>query len=243
MSTSDDTPGELIGTGRSADVYDVGDGKVLRRYRSHHPGLENEIRIMRWVADHGVRVPTVYDLQSEHIEGRDLLMERIEGLTMLEDFERRPWMLMSHIRALVKAQQTVNSVPAPDWMSPASGPIVPSGDSVLHLDLHPMNVMISPDGPVVIDWTNAAGGPPGFDAALTYVEMSTFETEHPRDRAAQKVTNAMFKRWSGVEQIDAFLVAACDHRLADPVITPGERTATAALRKRARKKAQARTRK
>lgn len=236
MSSLEGAPGALLGTGRSADVYDVGDGKVLRRYRKPSARIDDEVRIMRWVADHGIRVPKVFDLDPDHLADRDLLMERIDGLTMLEDFDRRPWMLLSHIRTLVKVQQAVNAVPAPDWMSPKSGPIVPSGDHVMHLDLHPMNVMITDAEPVVIDWTNAAGGPPGFDAALTYVEMSTFETTSTRDRLAQKVTNAAFKRWSGAEQIDAFLVAACDHRLADPVITPGERAATAALRKRARRR-------
>ena len=236
MSTVGDPPGELVGTGRSADVYDVGDGKVLRRYRSPAAGLDNEIRVMRWAADNGISVPRVYELGPDHIIGRDLLMERIDGPTMLEDFDRRPWMLMSHIRTLVKVQRAVNAVPAPDWMSPKTGPIVPGGDSLLHLDLHPMNVMISPDGPVVIDWTNAAGGPPGFDAALTYVEMLTFELTSPRDRAAQKITTTAFRRWSGADQIDAFLAAACDHRLADPVITPGERAATAALRKKAKRR-------
>ncbi len=26
-------PGTLVGAGRNADVYDIGDGRVLRRYR------------------------------------------------------------------------------------------------------------------------------------------------------------------------------------------------------------------
>ena len=30
-------PGRLIGTGRSADVYDAGNGRVLRRYRDGRP--------------------------------------------------------------------------------------------------------------------------------------------------------------------------------------------------------------
>jgi len=30
---TDDIPGRLLGTGRNADVYDIGDGKALRRYR------------------------------------------------------------------------------------------------------------------------------------------------------------------------------------------------------------------
>ena len=38
---------------------------------------------------------------------------------------------------------------------------------MLHLDLHPLNVLMGPDGPVVIDWTNARPGPPGLDVAMT----------------------------------------------------------------------------
>ena len=35
-----DEPGPLIASGRAADVYDLGDGTVLRRYRTAHPDLE-----------------------------------------------------------------------------------------------------------------------------------------------------------------------------------------------------------
>lgn len=31
-------------------------------------------------------------------------------------------------------------------------------DRILHLDLHPDNVMLTPDGPVVIDWRTTAEG-------------------------------------------------------------------------------------
>ena len=45
---------------------------------------------------------------------------------------------------------------------------------MLHLDLHPMNVILSPrQGVYVIDWTDAAAGPAGFDGAFGYVEMAT----------------------------------------------------------------------
>jgi len=43
---------------------------------------------------------------------------------------------------------------------------------VLHLDLHPLNVMVGPKGPVVIDWTNACLGDPDVDVALAWVLMS-----------------------------------------------------------------------
>jgi len=43
------------------------------------------------------------------------------------------------------------------------------------MDLHPLNVMISPSGPVVIDWPNAARGDPAVDVALAWVLMAAGE--------------------------------------------------------------------
>jgi aminoglycoside phosphotransferase (APT) family kinase protein len=40
------------------------------------------------------------------------------------------------------------------------------------MDLHPLNVLMSKDGPVVIDWPNAARGNPSVDVAVTWILMS-----------------------------------------------------------------------
>lgn len=225
-------PGPLLASGRAADVYDLGDGRVLRRYRQPNANIAYEMRVMRFVAEQGISVPEVYDLGAEHLPDQDIVMERIEGITMLDDFEARPWKLFSHVRLLARLQREINAVVAPNWMvTPTSAaPSKRRDDSVLHLDLHPMNIMLGPDGPVVIDWTNAAGGPAGFDAALTYVEMATFEAEGFAQQMGVRLGVEVFKRARGAGDIDAFVVAACDHRLADAGTTPGERTAVAALR-------------
>jgi aminoglycoside phosphotransferase (APT) family kinase protein len=47
---------------------------------------------------------------------------------------------------------------------------------VLHLDLHPANVMLTGGGPVVIDWTNARVGPAGADVAMAYLIMGSATT-------------------------------------------------------------------
>lgn len=228
-------PGPLLASGRAADVYDLGDGRVLRRYRRPNANIDYEARVMRFVAEQGIRVPAVFDLEPGHLPDRDILMERIDGLTMLDDFEARPWKLFSHVRLLARLQREINALVAPNWMvtPTTAAPSKRRDDSVLHLDMHPMNVMISSEGPVVIDWTNAAGGPAGFDAALSYVEMATFEIEGFAQQMGVKLGVEIFKRARGAGEIDAFTVAACDHRLADAGITPGERTAVAALRAKA----------
>ncbi|MCH9837182.1 phosphotransferase [bacterium] len=221
-----DEPGPLIASGRAADVYDLGDGTVLRRYRTAHPDLELEARIMRHVADQGFPVPAVHD-----VDGTDLIMDRIEGDTMLDRLSAAPWKVMSYARLLARLQQRLARIEAPTWML-AEAADRSHPQSVLHLDMHPMNVIMSPDGPVVIDWTNAAGGPPGFDGALTYVEVTTYATETPVERIGQRIFAESFRRHRGRRAVDAYLGAACDHRLADPGTLPDERIAVAALRKK-----------
>jgi aminoglycoside phosphotransferase (APT) family kinase protein len=47
----------------------------------------------------------------------------------------------------------------------------------LHLDLHPLNVMLGPKGPVVIDWTNACRGDPAIDVALSWAIIAAGQVE------------------------------------------------------------------
>ena len=42
------------------------------------------------------------------------------------------------------------------------------GDRLVHRDLHPMNVMMTAVGPIVMDWANASAGSPAFDVADTW---------------------------------------------------------------------------
>lgn len=221
-----DAPGPLIASGRAADVYDLGDGTVLRRYRTVHTDLELEARIMRYVGERGYPVPAVHS-----VDGTDLIMDRIDGDTMIDRLSASPWKVMWYARVLARLQRRLARIEAPAWML-AGNADGGRPQSVLHLDMHPMNVIISPDGPVVIDWTNAAGGPAGFDAALTYVEVMTFGTENTVEQIGRRVFAESFRRFRGRRAVDAYIGAACDHRLADAGTLPDERIAVAALRKK-----------
>ena len=199
---------------------------MLRRYRTVHPDLELEARIMRHVAERGYPVPAVHSA-----DGTDLVMDRIEGPTMFERIETAPWKALWYARVLARLQQRLARIEAPPWML-ADTADTSHPHSVLHLDMHPMNVIMSPGGPVVIDWTNAAGGPAGFDGALTFVEVATFGTNTPVEKIGQRVFAQAFRRFRGRRIVDAYIGAACDHRLADAGTLPDERIAVAALRKK-----------
>jgi Ser/Thr protein kinase RdoA (MazF antagonist) len=212
---AEEPPGRLIASGRAADVFDLGDGTVLRRYRSDHDSGP-EGRLMAWLAARGVAVPLVH-----RADGRDLVMDHVGGPSMLDDLQRRPWRLRRHARTLAALQRSINDVEAPDWLS--AGTAGPDGSGIVHGDLHPMNVILGPDGPVVIDFTNATRGPATFDAAVSYLLMSTFETSGAIDRLGQRLLVAAFRRSRGREIVDAGLEAACRFRLADVNVTIGER--------------------
>lgn len=137
------TRGALLGTGRSADVYEAGDGRVLRRYRDGGDAAP-EARIMRALAAHGYPVPAV-----ARAEGPDLLMERLTGPTLLD--AAMAGTVTPEAAGALLADLLVRLHTTP-W---------------IHLDLHPGNVVLTPAGPVVIDWRTAREGPAGLDRAMS----------------------------------------------------------------------------
>jgi aminoglycoside phosphotransferase (APT) family kinase protein len=166
---------EPIATGRDADIFDAGPGRVLRRSRKGH-SQALEAKVMEYVVAHGYPAPTVYEVSDD---GLDMVMQRVDGPTMLEDLGDHPWRLVRHAHTLADLHTQLGRIPAPDWLR--AGPV--PGDRVVHLDLHPLNVLLTPDGPVVIDWTNAASGTAGSDVALTWLLTSSGRIPGPRWKA------------------------------------------------------------
>ncbi|WP_043630785.1 phosphotransferase [Nonomuraea candida] len=148
--------GELVGAGRSAEVYAIGGGRVVRRYRAGmDPGPE--LAIMAYVAAHGYPVPEVYPAESGAATG--LVMGRLRGPTMLAALTTGEVGAGEAGRTLAALLRRLHEIPARVSGDP--------GDRILHLDLHPDNVMLTPGGPVVIDWSNAGEGPPALDCGMS----------------------------------------------------------------------------
>lgn len=149
--------------GRACDVFDLGDGRVLRRRRDGGPA-EPEGQVMRWAREHGVPVPEVLA-----VEGPDLVMAKVVGPSLLDpDAQVSPPEVAA---ALVALHHALDDVPAPPGLPVLHGP----GDRLLHGDLHPGNVLLGEDGPVLIDWTNAGAGDRAADVAETWLLMACFD--------------------------------------------------------------------
>lgn len=121
---------------------------------------------MNYLAGHGYPVPAVEDISDD---GCDLVMQRIDGRSMVQQLGRAPWSVHRQADTLARLHQQLHEIPVPDFLPSAP---VSEGSSILHLDLHPLNVIISSSGPVVIDWTSACVGNPDADVALAWLLMS-----------------------------------------------------------------------
>jgi streptomycin 6-kinase len=188
----------VIAAGRASEIVDLGDGRVLRSFKGHGDPAR-EAAVMEHARAHGFPVPEVLE-----VRGDALVLELVDGPTMLAELGRRPWLLGRHARTLAGLHERLHEIPY-------------EGRRLLHLDLHPDNVLLSGRGPVVIDWTNARPGDPGVDLALTWVIGAT-----AGGLRAAAFTRS-FLRHVDREAARRGLPDAVAFRLADPNVTGVER--------------------
>jgi aminoglycoside phosphotransferase (APT) family kinase protein len=211
-------PGPLIGTGRAADVYDIGNGRVLRRYRTDHDStIEATAMRAAWAA--GYPVPEVFDA-----DGRDLVMEHLEGPTMLKMLGDRPWRYGRFADQLAELHRRLGALQIEE-----SGVrvLLEPAECLVHLDLHPGNVVLTPRGPVVIDWSNVGMGPHGADVATTWILLTIGEADDI-PAALRPFVGALRRRLlrrflDGVERPRSEVIRmVCDRRLTDWNLRPRE---------------------
>ena len=220
--------GALLASGRAADVFADAPGRVLRRYRDGL-GAEREALVMEHARAHGFPVPAVYDAH-----GPELVLERIEGPTMLADLAARPWRVLDHAKLLADLHHRLHAIEAP--------PELPSrlpGRQLVHGDLHPDNVLLGEHGPVVIDWVAAGGGEGADDVAMTWIIVATSQIPARQPsravmRAGRRLFVEAFLERAGRPQAAERLAKVADLRLQDPHLLPAEQRAVQVLARRAR---------
>ena len=186
--------GELIADGRTSEVFAFGHdsaAKVLKRdvpahWAATEAGLTESVRRL------GVPAPEVRELTE--IDGRPVIVfERIAGPSMWQRMLDAPGDIPTLAREMVSVQRAIHAAGVPDRVPGLVGRLAskldsvsefgaderasahellrsqPRGAALLHGDLHPGNVLLGADGPVVIDWFDATVGHPDADIARSLV--------------------------------------------------------------------------
>jgi len=183
--------------------------------------MAQEAKVMEYVRSQGFPVPAVEDVSDD---GLGMVMERIEGTDMVAMMTKRPWTIRHCGRTLGQLHHRLHQLVAPDWLHDAP---VGRGDRLLHLDLHPLNVMMSTNGPVVIDWTSACKGDPAVDVALAWVLMAAGEVPTGRfigmilGRARLALVNS-FLRTFDTDVVKQSLRGVVTWKVSDPHMSAHE---------------------
>lgn len=194
MVTDPIVPQHFIASGASAELFDIGEGQVIKLFRDS----VSEEMIAR-EADASVHagacgVPTAAAIGRRTWDGRrGIVYPRLEGGTVMDWIRRNPmragWALdrMGDIHAAMHGSEggTLRPLkqvlatdiaygPAPDALQRAAVAyldMLPDGEALTHGDFHLGNVMMTPQGMMVIDWSKAAAGHPAADAVRSEMLM------------------------------------------------------------------------
>ncbi|WP_122928444.1 aminoglycoside phosphotransferase family protein [Sphingobium sp. LF-16] len=184
----------FIAKGASAELLDMGGGRALKLF---HDNVPDEMIVRE--ADASVHagacgVPTAVAIGRQSRDGRrGIVYPRLEGATLMDWIRRNPmragWALDQMVelhatmhRARGGALRSLKQVlatdiaygPAPDALQRAAITYLealPDDDVLTHGDFHLGNVMMTPQGMMVIDWSKAAAGHPAADAVRSEMLM------------------------------------------------------------------------
>ena len=200
-----------VAQGRTAEIYLWDDQHILKLYRDWCPTdwVEYEARIARAVHAAGVPSPAAGEIVT--VNGRrGLIYERIQGISMLQDMNAHPWTILKYARSLARLQVQINKQSITGLPSYKKGlrhaisktphlpedlrtkalallETLPDDQRLCHGDYHPGNVILTKDGPIVIDWMTASAGSPWTDVARTSLLLSV------GPRGAGKLINPMIR--------------------------------------------------
>lgn len=185
-----------IAEGCTAEIYEWQNGFILKLYHEWCPShwVEHEAKVAHAITTAGIPTPAAGEIVEVN-NRRGLTYQRVSGVSMLQDMNARPWMILKHARTLAELQVKVNQLSitglhsykdalmhtikrAPHLDAKLRDKVLdhlaslPDGELVCHGDFHPGNVLLTDQGAVIIDWMTASAGSPWADVVRTSMLLS-----------------------------------------------------------------------
>jgi len=212
--------GEMVGRGRRAEVYALGNDKVLKLYQVgvDRTWPEREADLTRRVNEAGVPSPRVFEVVS--LSGRvGIVYERVEGPTLEDQIRANPGKVQDYACLHAELHAEIHKHVLEDLPSQRDAQrraiergsllscqiknaaleslqALPDGNALCHGDLNVQNVILSPRGPVVIDWDNACKGNPLADVArvMLLMRMGKYHSRSREEREAVERLTEEYRR-------------------------------------------------
>lgn len=180
---------QRLNVGRHSELYAWQPGRVVKLFQPGYSvqAIEAELQYARKALELGVPTPRAEEIIG--INGRSgIVFERCEGPTMFELIRAGAIPVERLAQVFFDVQRAIHCCPQaafPEMKERLARKIaharlataavkqralaallaLPSGSALCHGDFHPANVIMSPKGPMVIDWLDAGHADPTLDAA------------------------------------------------------------------------------
>jgi uncharacterized protein (TIGR02172 family) len=200
--------GQPIAYGRTAEIYAWHQTEILKLFYDWFglENIENEARISR--AIHASGLPTQAVGEIICLKDRyGLVYERVNGVSMWKMFQHKPWNVVRYAHRWAELQAAVHAstlqfdLPSQQQLlgdnihnaeslpthlqlkALAALEAMPNGDRLCHGDFWPGNILVAPQGEIIIDWIHASHGNPLADLArstnLIFGFIKTRQSKRP----------------------------------------------------------------
>ena len=208
----------LLAKASTADVYAWGIGHVLKLFHERTPWHANEVNATRVAHEAYLPVPEVIDGLVE-VDGREgIVFERVVGPTMTEYIEDHPDKVKycaqqaAELHARIHSTEVTELPPLIEilsWSIQQADPLeertrkavldvlngLPAGGVLSHNDFYPNNIIVSLQGPVVIDWAIGTRGNPLADLARTWLLSKLLLSEYEENKGPEHLQHMWQRFW------------------------------------------------
>lgn len=188
-----DTQLKLIGKGATAEVFQWEEGKILKLFYSFisKETCNLEYESSRLISSHFSFLPKAYEIIErdnrcgiiyEKVSGPTMMAALLHNLKACKSYSKRLALIQTGYQkeisfSLISVKEKLrNDINRTVKLEKAEKEAIctyleklPDGSSLCHFDFHPDNVILTEQGPMIIDWMTACKGDPYADSARTKI--------------------------------------------------------------------------
>ena len=186
------TIGKLIGYGRTANIFEWEEDKIVKLFHENYPRefIEYEYKASDYIQKVFPCTPKTFGLVEQDNQ-LGIVFEKIEAITLLDYLLQDPLRIFKEIKKFAQIHVQMHECEFTGFKTQKaflewdiqrgknlSGDQkkkilvvldqLPDGNNLCHRDYHPDNLFYTEEGLIVIDWMTATQGDPAADVARTY---------------------------------------------------------------------------
>ncbi|PJZ46678.1 aminoglycoside phosphotransferase family protein [Leptospira brenneri] len=193
--------GKPIAIGRSADLYALEDHKILKLFFPDAKESEIDLEVENTVEAYNQKASKMRCYGKAKVDNRfGIIFDRVEGISLTKLPDKNPLELFNIAGTLARLHYGIHQIKSDKYKDIkdvlngclSSEPLsflssgekakvksyiagLPNGNSILHLDFHPENVIVQGKEEIIIDWMTAAKGNTAADVAFTFLLFTDAE--------------------------------------------------------------------